>query len=107
MNKEERLKKLLDWEARKPDDAFLKYAIAQEFVSIKDDENARIYFELLMNKFPDYLATYYQYAKLLERYGKITDAQNIYLAGITVAKTKDDNKTMRELNEALMMLQDE
>ncbi|MFN8321198.1 MAG: hypothetical protein U0T74_00945 [Chitinophagales bacterium] len=107
MNKEERLKKLLDWEARKPDDAFLKYAIAQEFISFEDDENARIYFELLMNNFPDYLATYYQYAKLLERIGKITDAQKVYLAGITLAKAKGDNKTMRELNEALTMLQDE
>ena len=107
MTSEERLKKLLEWEAQKPGDAFLKFAVAQEYVSTGADEKARKYFETLVNDFPEYLATYYQYAKLLERTAEVSEAEKVYLAGITLAKATSDYKTMRELIEALTMLQNE
>ncbi len=104
---EERLKKLLEWEAQKPDDAFLKFAIAQEYVSGGNDKEALKYYRFLVDNFSDYLATYYQLGKLHERISEIEEARATYRKGIEVAKAINDLKTLRELNEALMLLEDE
>ena len=104
---EERLKKLLEWETQKPDDAFLKFAISQEHISAGKDTEAEKYLELLAEKFPDYLATYYQLGKLYERIGQIEKAIETYQKGKQVAMAVNDLKTGRELNEALNMIDDE
>lgn len=98
---QERLNKLLEWEAQKPEDAFLKFALSQEYVSGGNDAEAQRYLELLADKFPDYLATYYQLGKLYERVGETEKAVAAYTKGKQVAQAAGDNKTMRELNEAL------
>ena len=103
----DRLEKLLEWEAQKPDDAFLKFALAQEYISAGDDETAQKYLELLEEKFSNYLATYYQLGKLYERTEQSEKAKAIYAKGKEVAKATNDNKTLRELNEALTQLEDE
>jgi len=104
---EERLKKLKEWEAQKPDDAFLKFAISQEYISAGDDNEAKKYLALLAEKFPDYLATYYQLGKLYERTRETEKAKATYTKGKEVARTTEDAKTLRELNEALTQLEDE
>jgi predicted Zn-dependent protease len=106
MNKE-RLEKLQQWEAEKPDDAFLKFALSQEYVSAGDDALALNYLLLLEEKFANYLPTYYQLAKLYERSGQTHKAVAAYTKGIAVAKAANDTKTLRELNAALEQLQDE
>ena len=104
---EERLKTLLKWEAEKPDDPFMKFAIAQEYVSDENDTEAKKYYELLIAEFPDYLATYYQYGMLCERQGDVEDAVMIYTKGAEVARRANDLKTLREIQEALLLLEDE
>ncbi len=106
MNKE-RLEKLRQWELEKPDDAFLKFALSQEYISSGDDAEALNYLLLLLEKFPDYLPTYYQIAKLYERSGETEKAIAAYKKGIEVAKAANDSKTLRELNMALTLLEDE
>lgn len=83
---EERLKKLKEWEAQKPDDAFFKYAIAQEYISTGDDEEAKKYLDLLAGSFPDYLPTYYQLGKLHERLQEVDKAIAAYHKGKEVAR---------------------
>jgi tetratricopeptide (TPR) repeat protein len=104
---EDRLKKLMEWEAQKPDDAFLKFAIAQEYSSAENDEEALRYYAVLIERFPDYLASYYQLGKLYERTGQVDKAIAAYKKGRQVAEAAKDFKTLRELEEALMLLQDE
>ena len=104
---EERLKKLMEWEAQKPDDAFLKFAIAQEYVSGERDGEAIKYYRILLEHFPDYLASYYQLGKLYERAEKPDEAMKTYEQGMKVAQASGDAKTQRELKEALSLLQDE
>lgn len=104
---EERLKKLKEWEAQKPDDAFFKYAIAQEYISAGGDAEAKKYLDLLADKFPDYLATYYQLGKLHERLQETEQAIAAYNKGKEVARVSGDNKTLRELKEAIAQLEDE
>ena len=102
----ERLQKLQEWEALKPTDAFLKFAIAQEFTSNGQDEDALPYLELLVEKFGDYLPTYYQLGKLYERLGKYDNATSTYIQGTEIAKQNKDAKTLRELNEAILLIED-
>lgn len=106
MNKE-RLEKLQQWESEKPTDAFLKFALSQEYISGGQDTEALKYLLILEQQFPDYLATYYQLAKLYERSGQTEKAVAAYQKGMAVAKTANDTKTLRELNAALEQLQDE
>ena len=102
-----RLQKLKEMEAEKPDDAFLKYAIALEYVSTGADEEAKPYFELLLQQFPDYVATYLHVGGLYERMGKVTEAMDAYKKGMEAAKKANDNKAYGELNEALLLAEDE
>ena len=103
----DRLKKLKEWEAQKPYDPFLKFAIAQEFVSDANDAEAAVYYTMLANNFPDYLPLYYQFGQLKERNGEIDEAIRLYKKGIQLAKATGDVKTAHELNRALIMLDDE
>lgn len=102
---ETRLKKLLEMEETNPADPFLKYALAQEYVSGGNDEEAERYFVLLLHSFPTYLPTYYQYALLAERSSNWELAEELYKKGIALAQQQADTKTTRELNLALLNLQ--
>lgn len=106
MTVEERLKKLKEMEAQKPGDAFLNYAIALEYVNTGKDNEAQTIFETLLYKNSDYIATYYQFGKLLERNGVNEKAMVVYKQGIELAKKINDKKNLAELNEALMTLEE-
>ncbi|MCX6199832.1 MAG: hypothetical protein NTY88_11525 [Bacteroidetes bacterium] len=106
MTAEERLKKLQEMEAQKPGDAFLNYAIALEYVNAGNDNEAQTIFEALLQKNSDYIATYYQFGKLLERNGVNEKAIIVYKRGVELAKQINDKKNLGELNEALMMLEE-
>ncbi len=106
MTGEERLQKLKEMEAQKPNDVFLKYAIALEYVGIGNDENAKEIFEALLELSPDYIATYYQLGKLYERDNANEKALAIYRRGVELAENNNDKKNSRELNEAIMLLED-
>jgi tetratricopeptide (TPR) repeat protein len=71
------------------------------------DAEALKYYSILVEKFPDYLASYYQLGKLYERIQQMPKAKDSYKKGIQVAQDAKDLKTLRELNEALALLQDE
>lgn len=106
MTAEERLKRLQEMEAQKPGDAFLNYAIALEYVNAGKENEAQTIFETLIQKHSNYIATYYQFGKLLERNGASEKAITVYKLGIEIAKQMNDKKNLGELNEALMMLQE-
>ena len=94
-------------EQQQPGDAFLKYAIALEYIRLGNNTEAEKQFELFLRDFPDYLPTYYQAAKFWEETGNTEAAIDTYNKGIELARTNNDNKTLNELKEALMLLTDE
>ncbi len=102
-----RLEKLKEMERQKPDDAFLKFAIAQEYVAMGNDDDALTYYNLVRERFPQYVPVYYQAGKLYERINKMILAADTYKQGIAVARAAGEIKTASELNEALMLLDDE
>jgi tetratricopeptide (TPR) repeat protein len=88
----------------KPDDPFLIFALALEYKSAGDHVESRVYFERLVNKHPDYVPTYYQYGKMEEENSNIEVATKLYKLGIEKAKAANDTKTVRELQQAIDMM---
>lgn len=90
-----------------PDDPFLKYAAALEHRKTGGMDMAKDIFNDLIQKHPDYLATYYQLGKMYEDQGDVEKALEIFRKGHQIAQKQKDTKTMGELSEALMLLEDD
>lgn len=82
-----------------PDDPFLHYALALEYVDEKPDEAMRLFSKLLEHH-PGYLATYYHAAALYADLGKRERAAAIYEKGIALAREQNQALALRELQNA-------
>jgi predicted Zn-dependent protease len=87
-----------------PNDSFSRYALAMEYSKLGDGDEAIRQFETVAGNDPDYVATYYQLAKALERAGRTDDAAQTYRDGIIVATRATDDHTREELTAALELL---
>jgi len=85
-------------------DSFLKYALALEYVKVKENDTARDCFLKLIKEDKDYVASYYQLGKLYESLNEVVKAMRIYENGIEIAKKIKNEKTLLELQEAYNML---
>lgn len=94
---ETRLHKLLQFIDNEPNDPFLKYALATEYLSAKDYDSALKYFEDLVNNHESYVGTYYHLGKLYEFLGRKEDAIASYRKGMQVARGAGDNHAYSEL----------
>jgi tetratricopeptide (TPR) repeat protein len=92
-----RLDKLLEFLKNEPEDEFLQYALATEYLRLNETGKALQYYENLVNKHPDYVGTYYHLGKLYEALNRKPDAINIYEKGMEIAKKKRDNHAFAEL----------
>ncbi len=101
----DRLSQLIALSKEMPDDTFLKYGIALEYVSRNEDTKALLYFQEIHQNQSKYLANYYQLGKLYERISDFEAATTIYNEGIEVAKNQKDRHTQNELQSALDELQ--
>ena len=75
-----------------------------EYKKTNSDETES-YFALLLNSFPDYLATYYQAAEYFAEKGSYEKALKIYETGITLATSLNEMKTLAELKNAKQNLE--
>ena len=94
-----RLNQLFEFLKEEPNDPFNLYAIATEYSNF-DKEKSLEYFEILIQKFSDYLPTYYHLANLYIEFERAEDAQKTYEAGIKLAAEKGENLLLRELKSA-------
>ncbi len=97
----QRLQTLLEWLERSPEDPFLHFGVAMEYLSMNDAGHALEKLEYIQDQFPDYLPTYYLLAKQLEAANLNEKAIEIYEKGITLAVSQKENKTAGELRSAL------
>jgi len=95
------LKNYIDEEPKEP---FNHYALACEYLNGKEEEAMRL-FKKLLNDFPDYLATYYQAAQLLQEFEQVEEALEVYTRGIALAKRQNNAKTLNELKVAKQNLE--
>src|SRR6201985_2852435 len=92
-----RLDKLLAFIKNEPDDEFLKYALATEYLRLNQADKALEYYEDLVNNHPNYTGTYYHLGKLYEALNRKEDAIGIYEKGMQITKEKRDNHAFSEL----------
>jgi tetratricopeptide (TPR) repeat protein len=102
-----RLERLLEFLENEPNDPFLKYALATEYLRLNDVNTALTFYLDLVNKHTDYVGTYYHLGKLYETLKQPTEALNIYKLGMDVAKKIKDQHALNELMGVYNSLQDE
>jgi tetratricopeptide (TPR) repeat protein len=92
-----RLAKLHEFLNNEPDDPFLKYALATEYLSLNDTEKALGYFKDLVVNHPAYVGTYYHLGRLYEGLGQKDNAIETYQTGMKIARDARDNHAFSEL----------
>jgi len=104
MDKINRIQKLIEMSRLLPNDPFPLYALGLEYFEAKDLQTAETYWTETLQKFPAYLAVYYQFGKLLEEKGDLNQAKTIIEKGMELAREAKDKKTVGELEELLFNL---
>ncbi len=102
---QDRLALLLAFYEQDPDDAFTRFAIAQEYRKRGAPEQALVFYQRLVAEQPDYTGTYYHLGKLYEKLGHPDDAVATYRTGIEVARRRRNLKDLSELQDALLQAQ--
>ena len=97
----DRLNGLLELYEKDPNDSFIIYGIALEYKSKKDYSESENYFKKLIEKDPNYVPAYMQFAILKEETNEISKAKELYTAGIKIAKQKGDSHAAQEMEEFL------
>lgn len=101
---EARINLLKNYIEEEPNEPFNYYALACEYLNGKE-EDALILFKKLLEDFPDYLATYYQAAQLLQEFEEEEEALTVYTLGIALAEAQNNAKTLNELKVAKQNLE--
>jgi tetratricopeptide (TPR) repeat protein len=89
---------------QRPDDPFPVYSIAMEYKNAQSHEEAQQYFDILHDKFSDYLAAYFHAAANLCALERKDDAMTFYREGIELADKAGNAQTKDELVAALAEL---
>jgi tetratricopeptide (TPR) repeat protein len=92
-----RISRLLEFLEKEPNDPFLNYALATEYLVLGDSSLALTYFEELIENHPDYVGTYYHLGKLYEILGRKDEAIATYKNGIEVAANQQNAHARSEL----------
>ena len=102
-----RLNQLLILLEKSPTDPFLIYAVGFEYQQAGKEAEAFTYYNQLLADFPQYLPTYYQTGMLLFETGKFDEALEVLNKGISLAMELKDMKTLRELREAVSLVEED
>jgi tetratricopeptide (TPR) repeat protein len=97
MDRIERIKEFL---LANPTDNFLRHALALELIKQGNNNEARSWFESILEASPDYVGSYYHLAKLLEQMGERELAIEWYEKGMVAAKNAKDQHAYNELQSA-------
>jgi tetratricopeptide (TPR) repeat protein len=99
----DRLQQLFSFLESDPDDAFLIYAIANEYKETQPEE-ALHYYEKLLTRHPDYVGTYYHAGKLYEDMKHPAKAEEVYRKGLQVSRNAGQMHAFAEIQGALNKL---
>lgn len=84
-----------------PDDTFLNYALAKEFVSEGDVASGITAFDRVLSLNPDYVPAYFQKAQALAGEGETEAARDVLAIGIEVAQRVGDSHAAGEMTAYL------
>ena len=104
MTTKSRKQQLQEMLAEEPNDPFLHYGLAMEFISEgKDDEACRALQELLRVA-PEYVPGYLQAGQVLVRLGRLEEARGVFRSGIATARQQGDHHAADEMEGFLANL---
>jgi tetratricopeptide (TPR) repeat protein len=89
---------------RNPNDPFPRYGLGMEYRNRGQADEAVAVFSELMERFPDYTATYLMSGQTLVGLGRREDATRVFELGIAACQRKGDGHTRGELESALAEL---
>lgn len=98
MNRREKLEQML---ARQPEDPFLHYGLAMEFIKEGDVAAALARFDRTLNIDADYVAAYFHKGNALAGAGRIDEARETLRAGMEAARRKNDTHAEGEMQGLL------
>jgi predicted Zn-dependent protease len=101
----DRLVALREFVARAPDDPFPRYGLAMELKNRGLLQDACQAFQELVDRLPDYVATYLMYGNTLAATGDRERAAAIYQLGAEVAQRRGDAHARGEILAALADLE--
>lgn len=101
MSKIEQLQNFLK---EKPQDSFLRHALALEYIKAGNLAEARSLLEDVLKNEPDYVGSYYVLGKLLEQMELYDEAESVYKKGMEQAQILNDNHTYSELRSAIDLM---
>jgi len=101
---ESRLDMLRQMQANEPDDAFIAYALGQEYLKHERYDEAVAAFDRTLAIDPNYLYAYFHKAKALDAAGRHDEAVATAEQGLAVAGDVGDPKAIGELEELLHAL---
>ncbi|MEQ8241738.1 MAG: tetratricopeptide repeat protein [Cyclobacteriaceae bacterium] len=104
MVNKERIEQLEQYLLAEPNDPFIKYALAMEYMD-EDIQKTLDYFENLLNNHEKYVATYFHAASLYASVGDIDKAEETYKKGIIVASELKEMHALKELKAAFLNFQ--
>jgi predicted Zn-dependent protease len=80
-----------------PNDPFLRYGLAMEYVSLGDQAQAVHCFRELLAVAPDYVPAYLQAGQALLRLNQPGEAREVWTRGVAVARGKGDQHAAEEM----------
>ena len=89
---------------KEPDDIFLNFGLAMEFVKASRYDDAVALFKRLNQLDPNYIPAYFQQGSTLITMGRLHDASAILREGIEVAERTGDPHAAGEMGELLATL---
>ena len=104
MNKA-RIDQLLNFYKEDPEDPFNIYCLATEYKEA-EPKKAWHYYEILLDKHPGYLPTYYHAAEILIERDEIDQAEELIDQGLALATEQNNQLALRELRNLLNNLLD-
>lgn len=83
--------------AEDPDDPFLRYGLAMEYVGQHDDATAVRYFRELIAASPDYVPAHQQIGQALARLERVAEARAAFTQGVAVARRAGEQHAADEM----------
>lgn len=104
-SKMQRKEQIQKWLEEKPEDSFLLYALATEYIAEGNDKEAESIFKNLIKNDPEYYATYYHLGQLQERNGEDDLAIETYKKGMEICDKIGNKHAFGELRSVLEELE--
>jgi tetratricopeptide (TPR) repeat protein len=106
MDRQGRIKMVLDLLDKDPGDLFLNFALGLEYRELGKMTEAQGQLEKVLALDGDYVPAFYQMGKLFEAQAKISEALFYFKQGLEKARIQKNNKALNEFSEAIFMLED-